>query len=231
MKTAVITGAARGIGKCVKDMFISNGIRVCDIDISPGGYFTGDIGDKLVLENFANKVIKDFSGIDYLINNAPPAFIGINECSYDAFVNALNVGLTSAFYLTKLFLPYFNDGAAIVNISSSRDSMSMPQSESYAAAKGGIRALTHSLAISLSGKVRVNSISPGWIENNGIEYGGSDAKQIPVGRVGKPEDIANAVMFLCSDKSSFITGENILIDGGMSQLMIYHGDNNWRLDE
>ncbi|NMD38423.1 MAG: SDR family oxidoreductase [Christensenellaceae bacterium] len=231
MKTAVITGACHGIGKSIKEMFLSKNIRVCDIDIIPGGYFVGDVGDKQTLESFAKKVIDDFGSIDFLINNAPPAFIGINECGYEAFVDALNVGVTSAFYLTKLFLPHFNEGASIVNISSSRDSMSMPQSESYSAAKGGIRALTHALAISLSGRVRVNSISPGWIENDGAVYTGADAKQIPVGRVGRPEDIANAVMFLCSDESGFITGENLLIDGGMSRLMIYHGDNNWSLNE
>ena len=129
--------------------------------------------------------------------------------------------------LPKLFKEHFAPGGAIVNISSSRDRMSQPQSESYTAAKGGIAALTHALSVSLAGKVRVNSISPGWIETSGMEYTGPDAVQHPAGRVGKPEDIANMVLFLCSEKAGFITGENICIDGGMTKLMIYHDDHGW----
>ena len=147
------------------------------------------------------------------------------------FENALRVGVTAPFYLSKLFMPYFGEGACIVNISSSRDRMSQPQTESYTAAKGGIAALTHALAVSLSGKVRVNSISPGWIDNNFTVYEGADATQQPAGRVGNPCDIANMVMYLCSDMAGFITGENICIDGGMTKLMIYHGDHGWSLDD
>ena len=136
-------------------------------------------------------------------------------------------GVSAAFLLTQLFLPYFAPGASIINISSSRDRMSQPQSESYSAAKGGISALTHALAVSLGGKVRVNSISPGWIDTNYTIYEGPDAAQQPVGRVGNPLDIANMVLFLCSDKAGFITGENICIDGGQTKLMIYHNDFGW----
>ncbi|MBQ1900789.1 MAG: SDR family oxidoreductase, partial [Erysipelotrichaceae bacterium] len=143
---------------------------------------------------------------------------------------ALKVGVTAPFYLTKLFLPYFDEGAAIVNISSTRACMSQAQTESYTAAKGGISALTHALAVSLSGKVRVNSISPGWIDTAYTIYEGPDAYQQPSGRVGNPQDIADMVLYLCSDKASFIDGENINIDGGMSKLMIYHGDHGWSLD-
>ena len=141
------------------------------------------------------------------------------------------MGVSSAFLLTQLFLPYFAPGASIINISSSRDRMSQPQSESYSAAKGGISTLTHALAVSLGGKVRVNSISPGWIDNAYTVYEGPDATQQPVGRVGDPSDIANMVVYLCSDMAGFITGENICIDGGMTRLMIYHGDHGWRLEE
>ena len=102
---------------------------------------------------------------------------------------------------------------------------------SYTAAKGGISALTHALAVSLAGRVRVNSISPGWIDTDFIEYTGADAVQQPVHRVGNPMDIANMVLFLCSEKAGFITGENICIDGGMTKQMIYHGDCGWTLDE
>ena len=164
-----------------------------------------------------------------LLNNAPPAFIGIDSCSYEAFQQALAVGVTAPFYLSKLFLPYFAPGASIINISSSRDRMSQPQSESYTAAKGGIAALTHALAVSLAGKARVNSISPGWIDTSYAVYEGADAIQQPAGRVGNPMDIANMVLFLASEKAGFITGENICIDGGQTRLMIYHGDHGWTL--
>ena len=155
---------------------------------------------------------------------------GIENGSYEDFEYALKVGVTAPFYLSKLFMPHFAAGASIVNISSSRDRMSQPQTESYTAAKGGIAALTHALAVSLAGKARVNSISPGWIDTAYTVYEGPDAYQQPAGRVGNPMDIANMVMYLCSDKSCFITGENICIDGGMTRHMIYHGDNGWKLE-
>ena len=133
--------------------------------------------------------------------------------------------------IAEEFAPHSAKGAAIVNISSSRDRMSQPQTESYTAAKGGIAALTHALAVSLAGKVRVNSISPGWIDTAYTVYEGSDAIQQPAGRVGNPLDIANMALFLCSEKDGFITGENICIDGGMTRQMIYHGDNGWTLNQ
>ena len=182
------------------------------------------------MEKFAEKVIVDYGHVDYLINNAAPLLKGIEECTYEEFCYALNVGVTAAFYLTKLFRNHLADGACIINISSSRDRMSQPQSESYTAAKGGIHALTHSLAVSLAGKVRVNSISPGWIDNDYQVYEGADAAQQPAGRVGNPLDIANMVLFLCSEKAGFITGENICIDGGMTRQMIYHGDFGWKME-
>ena len=154
---------------------------------------------------------------------------GIEDCSYEDFNYALQVGVTAPFYLSKLFAPYFNTGASIVNISSSRDRMSQPNTESYTAAKGGIASLTHALAVSLAGKVRVNSISPGWIDTDYTVYEGPDAIQQPVHRVGNPLDIANMVLYLCSDKAGFITGENICIDGGMTKQMIYHDDHGWKL--
>jgi NAD(P)-dependent dehydrogenase (short-subunit alcohol dehydrogenase family) len=227
-KVIVITGGAGGIGKCIRDEFEKNGAAVCVIDIAENPYFVGDIGDEVTLRRFAENVIQDYGRVDCLINNAPPLFKGISECTYEAFNYALRVGVSAAFLLTQLFLPYFAPGASIINISSSRDRMSQPQSESYAAAKGGIAALTHALAVSLAGKVRVNSISPGWIDTNYTVYEGPDALQQPVGRVGNPLDIANMVLFLCSDKAGFITGENICIDGGQTKLMIYHNDCGWK---
>lgn len=230
-KIAVVTGGARGIGKCIREQFEAAGATVCVIDVLENDYFVGDLADKKTLEIFAKKVIDQYGRVDFLINNAAPMACGIDEGSYEDFENALRVGVTAPFYLAKLFSPYFPQGASIVNISSSRDRMSQPQTESYTAAKGGISALTHALAVSLAGKVRVNSVSPGWIDNYYTVYQGPDATQQPVGRVGNPSDIANMVLYLCSDLAGFITGENICVDGGMTRQMIYHGDHGWALHE
>jgi NAD(P)-dependent dehydrogenase (short-subunit alcohol dehydrogenase family) len=229
-KVAVITGGAHGIGKAVAESFRADGVTVHIIDKTLGDWFVGDVGDKDTLERFAKHVIEQSGHVDYLINNALPIMKGIDECSYEDFQYALSVGVTAPFYLTKLLIPVLSDGASIINISSSRDRMSQPKTESYTAAKGGIAALTHALAISLAGKARVNSISPGWVDTTDTEIIGADALQQPVGRVGKPEDIAEMVKFLCSDKAGFITGENICIDGGMTRQMIYHGEHGWTYD-
>ena len=227
----VVTGGAKGIGKAIAGEFEKAGAHVCIIDLLPNDYFVGDVGDQKTLESFADKVITEYGRVDVLVNNALPLMKGLDGCSYEEFDYALRVGVTAPFYLAKLFAPYFAPGASIINISSSRDRMSQPQTESYTAAKGGISALTHALAVSLAGKVRVNSISPGWIDTDFTEYHGSDAYQQPAGRVGNPMDIANMALFLASDKAGFITGENICIDGGMTRLMIYHNDYGWTLEE
>ena len=229
-KVVIVTGGAQGIGKCIADEFRSQGAYVYVIDKQEGGdHFVGDISRKEVLEAFVSEVLKTHDRIDCIINNALPLMKGIDECSYEEFQYALSVGVTAPFYLVKLLVPHLSEAASIVNISSSRDRMSQPQTESYTAAKGGIAALTHALAISLAGKARVNSISPGWIDTNYTVYEGPDAIQQPAGRVGNPMDIAHMVLFLCSDKAGFITGENICIDGGMTKQMIYHGDCHWEL--
>lgn len=228
-KVAVVTGGAKGIGKAIAEEFRKAGAHVCVIDLLPNDYYVGDLADQTVLEDFARKVIEDYGHVDHLINNALPLMKGLDQCSYEEFNYALRVGVTAPFYLSKLFAPYFAPGASIVNISSSRDRMSQPQTESYTAAKGGISALTHALAVSLAGKVRVNAIAPGWIATDYTVYEGPDATQQPAGRVGNPMDIANMALFLCSDKAGFITGENICIDGGMTRQMIYHNDFGWTL--
>ena len=226
-KIAVITGGAHGIGRAIADAFTREGAVIHIIDRQPGDWFVGDVSDRKTLERFSETVIAQSGQVDFLINNALPLMKGIGECSWEEFSYALAVGVTAPFYLTKLLMPHFAPGASVINIASSRDRMSQPQTESYSAAKGGIAALTHAMAISLAGKARVNSISPGWIDTTGSSITGADALQQPAGRVGKPADIAELALFLCSEKAGFITGENICVDGGMTRLMIYHGEYGW----
>lgn len=230
-KVVIVTGGAHGIGRCIAEEFSKAGAHVEVIDIRPGNHYVGDISKKEVLEAFAAEVIERHGKVDVIVNNALPLMKGIDECTYEEFQYALSVGVTAPFYLVKLLKEHLSQGASIINLSSSRDRMSMPQTESYTAAKGGIAALTHALAVSLAGKARVNSISPGWIDTDYTVYDGPDATQQPAGRVGNPMDIANMVLFLCSDKAGFVTGENICIDGGMTKLMIYHAEHGWTLND
>ena len=226
-----MTGGAQGIGKCIAEEFRKQGALVEVIDKQEGpDHFVGDLSNRYAIEEFTKLVIEKYGKVDFIVNNALPLMKGIDECSYEEFEYALKVGVTAPFYMVKLLKDHLAEGASIVNISSSRDRMSQPQTESYTAAKGGIAALTHALAVSLAGKARVNSISPGWIDTDYKVYEGPDAYQQPAGRVGNPLDIANMVLFLCSEKAGFITGENICIDGGMTRQMIYHGDCGWKLE-
>jgi NAD(P)-dependent dehydrogenase (short-subunit alcohol dehydrogenase family) len=250
-KVCVITGGALGIGRCLTREFAKLGANVAFVDLdraageenlafirASGGdpvFFCGDIAQESVLRAFSQEVIGTFGKVDYLINNACLSRRGIlSSCSYEDFNYVLRVGVSAPYLLTQLFLPYFAKGASIVNISSSRAFMSQADTESYTAAKGGITALTHALAVSLAGRVRVNSIAPGWIdtgayhdENYMPHYTEADAAQHPSGRVGEPTDIARAVLFLCDERNSFVNGENITIDGGMTKLMVYDGDGGW----
>jgi NAD(P)-dependent dehydrogenase (short-subunit alcohol dehydrogenase family) len=202
-------------------------VSVCTIDLHDNDCYVGDIADERTLRDFASKVISEHGAIDYLINNACLSRGGLNTCSGDDFNYVLRVGITAPFLLTQLFLDHFKTPASIVNISSTRRLMSQADTESYTAAKGGITALTHAMAITLAGKARVNSISPGWIDTTGTQFGGPDARQHPVGRVGTPADVVQAVMFLCDEKSGFITGQDLTVDGGMTRLMVYHNDFGW----
>lgn len=253
-KVCIVTGGANGIGLCIVNEFAKKGAKVAFIDKdknagekvlanikengADGLFFWGDISEKAVLESFANEVIKTYGRVDYLINNACLSRKGIiSGCDYDDFNYVLKVGVTAPYMLSKLFKDYFNTGGAIVNISSTRAYMSQMDTESYTAAKGGISALTHALAISLAGKVRVNSVSPGWIdvranfdENIEEKHSTADKRQHPVHRIGRPLDIARVVMFLCDEDNGFITGENITVDGGMTKQMIYNDDYNWKYE-
>lgn len=226
-KVAIITGAAKGIGAEIARQLSKAGATVYTIDLEAPASFIGDLSKQIDLEAFAEFVLTRHDRIDFLIHNAAPLMRGLEEASYDDFTYALQVGVTAPFYLTKLFSQHLNTNASIILLSSTRDRMSQSQTESYTAAKGGIAALTHGLAASLAGKARVNSISPGWIDTQGSHLTPQDHLQHPVGRVGRVEDIAHLACFLCSDQASFITGENITVDGGMTKLMIYHGDQDW----
>ncbi|NLB79877.1 MAG: SDR family oxidoreductase [Clostridiaceae bacterium] len=250
-KVAVITGGALGIGKRIIQEFAKEGAKVAFIDMNSkageetkdditknGGealFFTGDLAKEETLKNFSKTVIEQYGHIDYLINNAMISKKGIlSDCGYDDFNEVLHVGITAPYMLTKLFFPYFNAGGAVVNISSTRAFQSQRDTDSYTATKGGITALTHALAVSLAGKVRVNSVAPGWIdtgstyEKNYIpEYSDADKNQHLSGRVGHPMDIVRTVFFLCHENNSFINGQNICVDGGMSKLMIYTEDHGW----
>ena len=229
-KIAVVTGGVRGIGKTICEEFRKAGAVVCILDQEENVYFTGDLAEESVLRAFSGKVIRDYGRVDFLINNAMLTRGGLPNCSYEDFNYVLRVGVAAPYMLTRLFQEHFGENGSVVNISSSRDRMSQPGTESYTAAKGGIHALTHAMAVSLAGRVRVNSISPGWIDTDFKEYQGPDALQQPAGRVGNPLDIANMVLFLCSPRAGFINGENICIDGGMTRQMIYHGDFGWKLE-
>lgn len=254
-KICVVTGGANGIGLCIVNEFAIKGAKVAFIDldktagekalasIKAGGaeglFYWGDIAEKETLENFAGQVIETYGRVDYLINNACLSRKGIiSGCDYEDFNYVLKVGVTAPYMLAKLFQHHFGSGGAIVNISSTRKLMSQQDTESYTAAKGGISALTHALAVSLAGKVRVNSISPGWIDVSAnydasfeSKHSPADKLQHPARRVGKPLDITRVVMFLCDDENEFITGENITVDGGMTKLMIYSGDYGWEYGE
>ncbi|MBE6935949.1 MAG: SDR family oxidoreductase [Ruminococcaceae bacterium] len=232
-KVVIITGASQGIGRAINDAFRAEGAKTAVIDLTDQNtpcdfFYQGDLTEEAVLTDFVHQVTERFGHVDYLINNAMMTRLGIlSGCSYEDFLYAQKVGVAAPYYLTKLLLPHFAPGAAIVNMSSTRAFQSQEDTESYSAAKGGITALTHALAVSLSGRVRVNSISPGWIDTTGSEFHGADNTQHPSGRVGKPMDIASMVLYLCSKEAGFINGENIRIDGGMTRLMVYHADYGW----
>jgi NAD(P)-dependent dehydrogenase (short-subunit alcohol dehydrogenase family) len=232
-KVAIVTGGSNGIGKNITKALSNEGAKVAVIDKDDCNFkcdlfYKGDIADKNVLDPFLDKVINKYGKVDYLINNACLSKRGIiSECSYEDFLYVQKIGVIAPYYLSLKLKPYLNNNGSIVNISSTRAFMSQPDTESYSAAKGGITALTHSLATSLKGKVRVNAIAPGWIDNERRNWSVSDYKQHLTNSIGEPEDISNMVLFLCSNEAKFITGQTFIVDGGMTKNMIYHGDNNW----
>jgi NAD(P)-dependent dehydrogenase (short-subunit alcohol dehydrogenase family) len=256
-KYAVVTGGANGIGRCITEHLLRAGahVAVIDIDEQAGAalrdrhenlfFYCGDIADQAALLAFVNQLkdSADFSSVDFIINNACVNLSRgglLSGCPWENFEYVQRVGVTAPYFLVNAVYKsgLLADGASIINIASTRALQSQADTESYSAAKGGILALTHSMSVSLAGQARVNAISPGWIETgayhgsgNAAEHSEQDKRQHPAGRIGTPEDIAEMVMFLCDNsRAGFITGENIIIDGGMSKLMIYHNDNGWRFD-
>ena len=236
----VVTGGGHGIGKAIIEEFVREGAKVCFIDINADYgksfvsesvfFFHCDVSLEDDLNQFICFCKEKLERIDVLVNNACVSHQGIlNQCNYQEFQKSLSIGVTAPYYLSLQCQDELKKNkGSIINIASSRAFQSEPNTESYTSAKGGIVALTHALAISLSGQVRVNCIAPGWIDVNDTEsFSKEDETAIPVGRVGKPIDIARMVMFLCSEDAGFITGETFVVDGGMSKRMIYHGDHGW----
>ncbi|NLD34862.1 MAG: SDR family oxidoreductase [Clostridiales bacterium] len=231
-KSVLLTGPSHGIGRAIAQTFHAAGWLVAGIDKEPSDapcdfFMQGDIGDPAVLEEFAAACAARYGTIHALINNAMRSEGGLSDCGWEDFLQAQRVGVAAPYYLTRLLSPHFAPGAGVVNITSTRAFQSQAGTESYSAAKGGLTALTHALAVSLRGRVRVNAIAPGWIDTTGGAFAGPDAAQHPAGRVGTPEDIAQAALYLCSPQANFITGQTLVVDGGMSRLMVYHGDEGW----
>jgi NAD(P)-dependent dehydrogenase (short-subunit alcohol dehydrogenase family) len=247
MFSAVITGGTQGIGKAISLKLISEGVFVFILDNDQEAIrdFEQEISDvkmyNAVLCDVANRhklfrtlesILVQKPALKYLVNNAAISeFKPIEDLEPEEWDHVLAVNLTSYFLTAKYLADNLraSDGA-IVNICSTRAFMSEPNTEAYSASKGGVFALTHALAMSLQPHVRVNSISPGWIDVSSWQkksrrktpvWAEKHHLQHPAGRIGKPEDVAELCWFLLSDKSEFITGQNFMVDGGMTKKMIY----------
>jgi NAD(P)-dependent dehydrogenase (short-subunit alcohol dehydrogenase family) len=235
MKTAIVTGGDQGIGSGSVQTLLQDGCAVIVFDVHHRRWvgssssaqnvetFLCDVGRPEEVRIAMQKVEERYGKIDFLVNNAGVGvFEPIERMSIEDWNRVLSVNLSSVFYTVKYGKHLFTDPSAIVNIASTRALMSEPHGEAYGASKGGIVALSHALAVSLGPKTRVNCVSPGWIEVNGYDrLSDLDHAQHPAGKVGKTEDVAEAVWFLLSDKSSFVTGQNVVVDGGMTRKMIY----------
>lgn len=238
-KTVIVTGAANGIGKGIASSYINAGARVvlADMDEKAGQDLQQKLGDNALfvktdvrkeedIQHLMTKALETFHQIDILINNAGVSrFTPLQDLTVEAWDDVINTNLRSVFIASKEASKHMKNGGAIVNIASTRATMSEPNSEAYAATKGGIVALTHALAASLSEqKITVNAISPGWIQNeNYEELRDKDHAQHLSNRVGKPADIAKACLYLTDSENNFVNGENITVDGGMTRKMIYEG--------
>jgi NAD(P)-dependent dehydrogenase (short-subunit alcohol dehydrogenase family) len=241
-KVYVVTGGARGIGRALVEYLISIGHFVFFIDIRIDlakqmiesldsemlVFIPCDLSQKEDIEKAVIAIENYGKTIDCLVNNAAISSGGLLTSSYEGFMHTLSVNLVAPFYLSKLIEPMMNLKSSIINIGSTRAFQSQKDTESYSASKGGIISLTHAMMMTLDGKIRVNAISPGWIDTSSDQDNDVlDHKQHPSKRIGLPKDVIHAVMYLSSDDNDFLNGQNIIIDGGMSKQMIYHKDENW----
>lgn len=244
---ALISGGAQGIGRGVVQYFLQQGASVVatDIDAEAGSellsayrdlgklhFVAADVSREAAVQHIVAETLETFGALDILVNNAGiSANKPVTALSLEDWNRVIGTNLTAYFLMAKHAAPHLKRAhGAILNVASSRALMSEANTEAYSASKGGVVALSHALAISLGPEVRVNAVSPGWIEvrdwqkeakREVVEHSDSDKAQHPVGRVGTPEDIARIIYFLATDKSGFITGQNIVVDGGMTKKMIY----------
>ena len=228
-KVAIVTGAAHGIGLAIATRLAGDGWRVVGVDRNPGPTVAGlrgvvaDVGDEAAVRALTDEVAAREGRLDAVVSNAgrmvrkPLAALTLAEWS-----GVLATNLTALFLLARAGEAMLRAAqGGIVAIASTRAHMSEKDTESYSASKGGLVALTHALAISLGPEVRVNCISPGWIDVAGEELSEADRAQHPVGRVGRPEDVAAMAAFLLGAESGFVTGAEFVVDGGMTRKMIY----------
>jgi NAD(P)-dependent dehydrogenase (short-subunit alcohol dehydrogenase family) len=224
-KVAVVTGGAQGIGKAVAEVLAGRGWQVAVADIQKSDFFfvKTDVSREASVRACVRSVAKRFGRLDALVNNAgiaDPHTGPLEKLELREWNRRIGVNLTGCFLMAKHATPHLRRArGAIVNIASTRALQSEPDTEAYAASKGGLVAFTHALAMSLGPQVRVNCISPGWIAHQPV--GKKDHAQHPVGRVGRSGDIAALVAYLLSDAAGFVTGQNFVVDGGMTKKMIY----------
>ena len=243
-KCAIVTGGAQGIGKAIASRLLIEGFSVMIVDIQEKQgkrcsaelkqfgklvFVPADITDEVQVRNLIKICIRSFGLINLLVNNAAVSIKKeVEDLTLKEWNRVLATNLTGAFLCAKHAAPYLKkERGSIVNIVSTRAYMSEADTEAYSASKGGLLALTHALAISLSPKVKVNSISPGWIDTRKWiteklpPLTTRDHQQHPAGRVGKPEDIASLVSWLAKEENGFVTGADFMVDGGMTRKMIY----------
>lgn len=245
-KVAIVTGAGRGIGLCIAEYFLKAGaaVIIAEVDENTGKkaqhrlagfgkamFIQTDVANEESVKKMVNSTIENFGRTDFLVNNAVYSFKDSPGFDVKKWKAALDTNLTGSFLCVKYCEQHLRKSkGCIVNIASTRALMSEPNTQAYTATKAGLIGLTHSLAISLGPDIRANCISPGWIDIREYLHQGDevppvltqqDNEQHPAGRVGKPQDIAEMVLYLCGDSSGFITGQNFVIDGGMTKKMIY----------
>lgn len=236
-RVAIVTGGSTGIGAEIVLNFLSQNMRVVVADFSslPKNFdfydrdrllfIKTDVKKESSVKQMIKQVISHFGRIDCLINNAgvlPHENTSFEDLSLKIWNEFISTNLTGPFLCAKYAAPHLRkQKGSIVNIASTRALQSEGNDDPYAASKGGLVSLTHALAVSLGPDIRVNCISPGWINSHHEKLRKIDHSQHPVGRVGKPEDIAHFASYLISDQASFITGQNFIIDGGMTIKMIY----------